>query len=513
MRHLDPKMRPVVFDAYGTLFDVAAPARRAAAEPGAGALAEAWPALARDWRAKQLQYTWLRAVAGKHADFETVTGDALDWALEAAGLGAEPALRARLMALYRELDAYPEVPAMLAALRAAGHPLAILSNGSPAMLEAAVTAAGLEGVFDALLSVEAVGVYKPAAAVYDLVGKEFGVAPGAVVFVSSNGWDAACAAGYGFETIWANRDGAPVDRLPWRPAHVVADLTPVPQIAADPTRRRFTASDGIGLAYWDEGEGPALLCLPGLTRNSEDFDPVVQRFAGRVRVIRLDLRGRGASQHDPTYLNYNILRETQDAIELLDHLGIAQTHVLGTSRGGMIAMTMAGIARDRLAGVILNDIGPVVAQDGIARILTYLGLTPPYADLDAAAAAQARAMAESFPGVGAAAWRDYLAKVWREGEGGLALRYDAKLRDAVIEQAATSTAVDLWPLFDLLAGLPLLLIRGANSDILSPETAAEMRRRRPDMAFVEAQDRGHVPFLDEPEIVAAISAWLESVGA
>ncbi len=219
-----------VFDAYGTLFDVNAAARRAAAEPGGERLAAVWPRLAEDWRRKQLEYSWLRAITGAHADFRQVTADGLDWAMEAAGL-ADPVLRDRLMALYDRLDAYPEVPAMLAALKAAGFAAAILSNGSPAMLEAAVTSAGIGDRLDAVLSVESAGVFKPSARVYDLVGARFGCPPGQVLFVSSNGWDAGSATGYGFTTAWVNRAGAPVDRLPWRPAHVLPDLTPLPALA------------------------------------------------------------------------------------------------------------------------------------------------------------------------------------------------------------------------------------------------------------------------------------------
>ncbi|HEU0222625.1 MAG TPA: haloacid dehalogenase type II [Paracoccaceae bacterium] len=219
-----------VFDAYGTLFDVAAAARAAAAEPGREALADLAPRLAEIWRLKQLQYTWLRAVTGAHADFWTVTQDGLDYAMEAVGL-ADPALRARLLALYRELAAYPEVPAMLAALKEAGFATAILSNGSPGMLAAAVASAGIGAHLDAVLSVESVGIFKPARAVYELVPRHFGCAPGDVLFVSSNGWDAAAAAGYGFVTLWVNRAGDPVDRLPWQPAHVARDLSGVPDLA------------------------------------------------------------------------------------------------------------------------------------------------------------------------------------------------------------------------------------------------------------------------------------------
>ncbi|MFD0911745.1 haloacid dehalogenase type II [Ruegeria arenilitoris] len=220
-----------VFDAYGTLFDVAAAARQAAAEPDQDALRDKWPELANHWRLKQLQYTWLRAVADAHADFWDVTQDGLDWALEATGLQGDPALRQRLLDLYWELQAYPEVPAMLKALKDGGMQTAILSNGSPPMLEGAVRSAGIGGVLDDILSVESVGVFKPHARVYDLVCDRFGCERSNVLFVSSNGWDAAGASGYGFVTAWVNRAGEPMDRLPWTPAHVLSDLTLIPELA------------------------------------------------------------------------------------------------------------------------------------------------------------------------------------------------------------------------------------------------------------------------------------------
>jgi 2-haloacid dehalogenase len=220
-----------VFDAYGTLFDVAAAARQAAAEPGFPQLQDSWMVLANNWRLKQLQYTWLRAVAGAHTDFWEVTQNGLDWALEASGLQGDAALRKRLLDLYWELQAYPEVPAMLQALKAGGMNTAILSNGSPDMLNGAVQSAGIGDVLDDVLSVEDVGVFKPHASVYDLVGKRFGCSKEEVLFVSSNGWDAGCATGYGFTTAWVNRAGEPVDRLPWTPAHILSDLTTIPQIA------------------------------------------------------------------------------------------------------------------------------------------------------------------------------------------------------------------------------------------------------------------------------------------
>ena len=218
-----------IFDAYGTLFDVTAAAREAAEDDAFAAIAETWEAIARAWRDKQLQYSWLRAITGEHADFWQVTGEALDWALEAHG-AADPALRERLMQLYWELSAYPEVPAMLGALRDQDRAAGILSNGSPEMLQAAVQSAGIGRLLDHVLSVESVGVFKPSSRVYDMVGRAFGCEAGSVLFVSANGWDVSGAAGYGFTTVWVNRAGAPVDRLPHRPHHVLPDLSGLPDL-------------------------------------------------------------------------------------------------------------------------------------------------------------------------------------------------------------------------------------------------------------------------------------------
>lgn len=218
-----------VFDAYGTLFDVTAAARVAAAEPGREALAQKAGELANIWRLKQIQYSWFRAISDTHCDFWKVTQDGLDFALEATGL-SDPELRERLLALYWELCAYPEVPEMLLALKNKGINTAILSNGSPEMLSGAVQSAGIEELLDAVLSVEDVGVFKPTKSVYDLVGKHFSTPREEVLFVSSNGWDAAAASGYGFTTLWVNRAADPMDRLPWKPQHIASDLTGVAEL-------------------------------------------------------------------------------------------------------------------------------------------------------------------------------------------------------------------------------------------------------------------------------------------
>ena len=220
-----------IFDAYGTLFDVAAAARIAAHEPGREKFAAKWPQIAATWRAKQLQYTWLRAVSDTHCDFWRVTQDGLDFALEEAEID-DPELRERLLALYWELHAFPEVPAMLGALKSAGLNTGILSNGSPRMLYGAVDYAGIGDMLDAVLSVEKLGVFKPHASVYRLVDEHFGVKPDQVLFVSSNGWDASYAAHHGFQTVWVNRAGEPMDRLPTAPQHIMQDLTNIPELAA-----------------------------------------------------------------------------------------------------------------------------------------------------------------------------------------------------------------------------------------------------------------------------------------
>lgn len=219
-----PGIRACVFDAYGTLFDFAS-----AAAACREALGDRGAALTALWREKQLQYSWLRALQGRHADFWQVTGEALDFALETLGI-ADAALRDRLMNLYLTLDAFPEVPAMLARLKAAGLRTAILSNGSPAMLDALVKHAGLDRFLDAVLSVEEVGVYKPHPKVYQLAVDRLEVEPAAIAFQSSNGWDAYAASAFGMRVVWCNRYGQRRERLPGKPDWEIASLAELPAL-------------------------------------------------------------------------------------------------------------------------------------------------------------------------------------------------------------------------------------------------------------------------------------------
>lgn len=277
--------------------------------------------------------------------------------------------------------------------------------------------------------------------------------------------------------------------------------------------RHFTTDDGLNIAYEDTGAGLPLLCLAGLTRNMTDFEPVARDFAHRARVIRMDYRGRGQSDYDPDYMSYNIVRESRDALQLLDHLGIARAAILGTSRGGLIAMALAPSSRERLLGVCLNDIGPEISEEGLAYIMTYLGQRPAWKTFDAAGPGLAEANARRFPGITEAYWRMHAERIWRQEDDGLYPRYDARLRRAILEQSAVGAIPDLWLLFEALKGLPLGLIHGANSDLLSTQTVAQMRARRPDMLYAAVPDRGHVPFLDEPEAQRLLSAFLDLVAA
>lgn len=217
-------IRACVFDAYGTLFDV-----NSAAQREADALGAKWLPLAELWRAKQLQYTWLRSLAGHYVDFQQVTADALDFAMESLGL-TDAGLRARLMHLYLRLGAYPEVTETLARLKAGGMKLAILSNGSPAMLSAAVGNAGIVDLLDEVLSVADVGVYKPHPSVYQLAVDRLQAAPAEICFVSSNGWDAFSAKAFGLNVVWCNRAGQPRERIPSQPDAEIATLSALPEI-------------------------------------------------------------------------------------------------------------------------------------------------------------------------------------------------------------------------------------------------------------------------------------------
>ena len=273
--------------------------------------------------------------------------------------------------------------------------------------------------------------------------------------------------------------------------------------------RFFVTSDGLTLAYRDQGTGAPLLCLAGLTRNSADFEAMANLLPD-VRIIRQDYRGRGRSDRDRDFRNYNPMTEARDAVELLDHLGLKSVPILGTSRGGIVAMVIAATRKDRISGVILNDIGPVIERTGLDRIAEYLGRQPSAGTLEEAARETA-ASSVGFRNVPHERWIEECRCRYDFEDGRPRLNYDPKLRDAVLP-TFTAEAPDLWPYFDALEGIPVGLIRGANSDLLSVETVEKMRSRRPDIAVLDVPDRGHCPFLDEPECISFIRHLLTQAG-
>ena len=266
----------------------------------------------------------------------------------------------------------------------------------------------------------------------------------------------------------------------------------------------FTAADGARLFYTDEGHGVALLCLAGLTRNHSDFDYMAPHLPP-LRLIRLDYRGRGQSDWTGAE-SYTVPQEAADVLALLDHLGLESAAILGTSRGGMVGMYLAATAPERVRGLVLNDVGPVLEPLGLERIKAYIGFRPASRSHAAAAVALEHA-AEGFANVPASRWMEEAQRHFIETDQGLDINYDPALRKAFLA-ALDGPAPDLWPLFDACCTKPLALIRGANSDLLTQASADEMAARCPAMICEEVPDRGHIPFLDEPESLRAINRFL-----
>jgi len=283
--------------------------------------------------------------------------------------------------------------------------------------------------------------------------------------------------------------------------------------AADRTER-FEAPDGRRLAYLDSGgRGPAVLCLAGLTRNHRDFDDLADRLAPRYRVIRLDARGRGLSEHaaDPL-AEYTAAVETGDALALLGHLGLGRVAVIGTSRGGILGLGMAASRPGLVSGLVLNDLGLTVERAGLERIAGILGHQPSAPDFETAARELMGAHRTHFPHVGLERWLRHAHAVFDdEGNGRPRLSYDPALARAFAKAMEDAPPqISLWPLFDAMEAVPMLVLRGEHSDILTRETVAEMSHRHPGLDAVEIPGRGHAPFLDEPEAVSAIERFLEA---
>ena len=218
------KYRSIVFDAYGTLFDINAAAQKSALVSSNSILKRNWKELAEIWRKKQIEYTWLQNILGSHTDFLDITKISLDFALEEMTLDQEPKLRKTLLDLYRKSEAYPEVVQVLEDLNDRGVKLSILSNGTPEMLLSACASTRIEKLLDFIVSVEDIGIFKPDGRVYELVNSKMGYKISEVLFVSSNGWDIMGAAKFGFSTAWINRNKKPVERMQWKPNYELSNL-------------------------------------------------------------------------------------------------------------------------------------------------------------------------------------------------------------------------------------------------------------------------------------------------
>jgi pimeloyl-ACP methyl ester carboxylesterase len=286
------------------------------------------------------------------------------------------------------------------------------------------------------------------------------------------------------------------------------------EVAADRySDRHVTVRDGLKLHFRDypgAADKPPILCLHGLTRNSRDFADFAERYSPRYRVIALDFRGRGASDYDPLPMRYTPLTYAGDVIELLDQLEIPQAIFVGTSLGGLVTMAVAAMAKDRIGAAILNDVGPDVAPGGIERILTYVGKDQRFSSWDEAADRIAANYGASFERYTHDDWVNMAKRNCREENGEIRFDYDMAIAEP-FKTAGPAPNVDLWPFFTALGHKPLLVVRGEKSDLLTQATTEKMKQVVPDVKVVVVPGVGHAPELNEPEAVAAIDAFLESL--
>ena len=279
------------------------------------------------------------------------------------------------------------------------------------------------------------------------------------------------------------------------------------------TDRSWTSADGIKLHYRDYAgahDRPPILCIPGLTRNARDFEPVADRHAGEWRVIAVDLRGRGASGYDPSPANYRPQVYVADLMKMLDQLGIADAVFVGTSLGGLCTMLLAATDNERIAGALLNDIGPEIDQAGIDRIGSYVGKDERYASWEEAGAALAMRNKDMFPRWGADDWQRFARRVCRLEGGTVRYDYDMAIADN-FQRAAGQPPVEAWPYYRALDGRPVTILRGELSDLLSADAAGRMVREIDDAILVTVPDVGHTPNFEEAESVAALDRLLERV--
>lgn len=275
----------------------------------------------------------------------------------------------------------------------------------------------------------------------------------------------------------------------------------------------FEVPDGLRLHcrdYPGAQDKPPLLCLHGLTRNTRDFEHFAERYSPQFRVLVFEFRGRGLSDYDPQPSRYTPLTYCADVQHLLDHVRAEQAIFVGTSLGGLVTMSMAVLGPGRIAASILNDVGPELGQAGLDRIQSYVGKGERFKSWEEAAQSIAGNQAGAFPNYGPEEWLAAARRNCREESGEVRFDYDVAIADA-FQNAGPTPKIDMWPLFRALAAKPLLVVRGALSELLSASTAQKMREAAPCAEFVEVPDVGHAPMLDEPAAMAAIDRFLESL--
>ena len=277
----------------------------------------------------------------------------------------------------------------------------------------------------------------------------------------------------------------------------------------------YQSTDGLRLYARDYSHPESehtVLCMHGLTRNSQDFEHIASVLNQRFRVVVPDQRGRGNSAYDPNPANYRPGTYVEDMFTLLGHLGIEKPILLGTSMGGLMAMLMNAARPQAVEAVILNDIGPEVDPAGLARIQARVGKSPPVTSWDEAVKQNREAQGPAFPDFSDEQWLEFTRALYREDEQGVPrLAYDPAISQPMTQSEEAAVPADLWPVFEKLTEVPLLLVRGALSDILSSPCTAEMQRRHPSMRLVELANRGHAPMLDEPEAEQAITGFLSDL--
>jgi pimeloyl-ACP methyl ester carboxylesterase len=283
--------------------------------------------------------------------------------------------------------------------------------------------------------------------------------------------------------------------------------------------RFVTAQDGLKLYVRerrpaDDSARLPVVCLPGLARSGADFEELALALAGDParprRVLAIDARGRGKSDYDPNPANYNLAVELGDVLAVLTALGIGPAVFIGTSRGGLLTMLLATARPAAIAGCVLNDIGPEIDLTGLIRIKGYVGQLPEPADFATAARVIKQFMVSTFPNLRDDEWLAWAHRSYKESGGRLVPDYDAKLAATLSDVDSGKPLPSMWKEFDALAGVPMMVIRGANSDILSAATLAAMQTHHPGLEAIEVPDQGHAPLLAEPEVIGRIAAFVAS---